>query len=116
MHNSQNSMTDAGMKTGFPVIPVKVLIPSHSIPAIQQIFGVSDHQRSDPYASKIQNFQIQVMWTSQNTRNEDRIKTSQIYSFLGILPEMAEDGGCDPLNHQCDGEEIGGRRRRQRKS
>jgi hypothetical protein len=31
VHNSQNSMTDAGMKTGFPVIPVKVLIPSHSI-------------------------------------------------------------------------------------
>jgi hypothetical protein len=29
---------------------------------------------------------------------------------------MAEDGGCDPLNHQCNGEEIGGRRRRQRKS
>ncbi len=88
----------------------------YRVPAIQQIFGVSDHQRSDPYASKIQNFQIQVMWTSQNTRNEDRIKTSQIYSFLSILPEMAEDGGCDPLNHQCNGEEIGGRRRRQRKS
>jgi hypothetical protein len=31
VHNSQNSMTDAGMETGFPVIPAKVLIPSHSI-------------------------------------------------------------------------------------
>jgi hypothetical protein len=31
VHNSQNSMTDAGMKTGFPVFPVKVLTPSHSI-------------------------------------------------------------------------------------